>query len=105
MARSNLAAYAFEWGTISSMIFKLCMDHQGLEVYSANINDDWPILQQGQVWSNLLIVLIPDSIVRQVSVYRTIGLLVFTPMEYIAPVLWLYTCTCIRIFEYLPDSK
>ena len=38
--RSNLVAYAFEWGTRSSMILQLGMDHQGLKVYRVYVNDD-----------------------------------------------------------------
>ena len=47
------------------MIMKLGMGHQGLEAYEDYINDDPDLtlnfLQQGQIWSKLLSVLIPDK--------------------------------------------
>ena len=82
MARSNLVAYAFEWGTRSSMILKLGTDHQGLKVYLVYIevqdNEPWFDLDlfHSKVKFGQICLLCLYQTNSQVSVYRTIGLMV-----------------------------
>ena len=70
----------FFFGTRSLMILKLGMGHHGLEVYKVYINDDpgltLDFLQKGQICQNCSFCLYKTN--SQVSVYRTIGPLVFT---------------------------
>ena len=53
------------FGARGSMSLELCMEHQGLKVFKVYINDDPSLtlinLKQCQIWSELLIVLIPDK--------------------------------------------
>ena len=76
MARLNLVAYAFEWGTRSPMILKVGMDHQGLKVNRLYINDDLglTLTYYSKVKFGQICLYQTNS---QVSVYRTIGPLVF----------------------------
>ena len=89
MAMSNLVAYAFEWETRSSIIFKLCMDHQGLKIYKGYINDDPGLtLTYLTARSTLLIVALYQTN-SQVNVYRLIG-----------PLVVVVRSQCSNIFSY-----
>ena len=96
MARLNLVAYAFEWGTRSPMILKLGMDHQGLKVNRLYINDDLglTLTYYSKVKFGQICLYQTNS---QVSVYRTIGPLVSN----LNHILGSHNVSCIYLCMYI----